>query len=63
MTLLKGRRWATTGILALCGASVAFVDNAAWADDIDIGDVIVSGGRTPVDAQSFARANTIITGE
>ncbi|MEO1292194.1 MAG: TonB-dependent receptor, partial [Pseudomonadota bacterium] len=29
----------------------------------DIGEVIVSGGRTPVDAQSYARANTVITAD
>ncbi|MCI4662369.1 MAG: TonB-dependent receptor [Neomegalonema sp.] len=29
----------------------------------EIGDVIISGGRVPVDAQSYARANTVITAE
>ena len=54
-------------ILIGCAVASTFsVGVAAAADDdetVELDEVIVSGGRTPVDANSFARANTVITGE
>lgn len=53
--------------LGLCAAvavlslTMGALGSNARAEGDDLGEIIVSGGRTPVDAQSYARAATVIT--
>ncbi len=50
--------------LGLCVAMAALATASfASAETDDLGEIIVSGGLTPVDAQSYARAATVITGD
>lgn len=54
----SGLRVANSAAIA---AAVILTASAAHSEDLD--DIIVSGGLTPVDAQSYARAATVITGK
>ncbi|MEM7441274.1 MAG: TonB-dependent receptor [Pseudomonadota bacterium] len=51
-------------ILAALAASTAFYGQATVAQDaIDLGTIFISGGLTPIDAQRYGRAATVITAQ
>lgn len=53
---------ALTGALVLAYPIASMAQEAADGDQ-EVAEIVISGGRTPVDAHSYARAATIITGE